>query len=311
MQNRKLQVFVSSTFTDLKVERQAAVEAILTAGHIPAGMELFTAGDQSQWNVIKRWIDESDVYMLLLGGRYGSIDATTGLSYTHMEYNYALEQGKSLFALVLDESYIELKAKAPGVKISDVKEEDNVPLYKDFKATIRSKLVNTCVDIKDITIYTTRKLSELSHNNDLIGWIRGDRGVNNSLISEQIAKLTKENQELRESLTKAKPDNSTYNGLTFDQVTLLLTSEGVNNLEGAENLYELFLLLGPDPFDIVKFTRDYEFASAGETSLKLAIEKLVSYKIYQKEVNSMRMFKATEAGHDYYLKALVYGHDLT
>jgi len=37
-QKKKLQVFISSTYTDLKEERQAAVGAILTAGHIPAGM---------------------------------------------------------------------------------------------------------------------------------------------------------------------------------------------------------------------------------------------------------------------------------
>jgi hypothetical protein len=60
-QKKKLQVFVSSTYTDLHEERQAAVEAILTAGHIPAGMELFAAGDESQMSVIKRWIDESDI----------------------------------------------------------------------------------------------------------------------------------------------------------------------------------------------------------------------------------------------------------
>ena len=46
--NKKLQVFVSSTYTDLIEERQAAVEAILDAGHIPAGMELFKAGNESQ-----------------------------------------------------------------------------------------------------------------------------------------------------------------------------------------------------------------------------------------------------------------------
>lgn len=71
---KRLQVFVSSTFLDLKEERQAAVEAILTAGHIPAGMELFTAGDESQMTVIKQWINESDVYLLILGGRFGSIE---------------------------------------------------------------------------------------------------------------------------------------------------------------------------------------------------------------------------------------------
>lgn len=52
MKEKKLQVFVSSTYTDLKEERQAAVEAILATGNIPAGMELFTAGNLSQMAVI-------------------------------------------------------------------------------------------------------------------------------------------------------------------------------------------------------------------------------------------------------------------
>ena len=65
IKNRKLQVFVSSTYEDLKEERQAAVQAILNAGHIPAGMELFASGDQSQIEVIKKWIRESDIYTLM------------------------------------------------------------------------------------------------------------------------------------------------------------------------------------------------------------------------------------------------------
>src|SRR6185437_12937032 len=83
---KRLQVFVSSTFIDLKAERQAAVEAILSAGHIPAGMELFAAGDESQMEVIKQWIDESDVYLLIFGWRYGSIDLKSAKSYTQLEY---------------------------------------------------------------------------------------------------------------------------------------------------------------------------------------------------------------------------------
>ena len=59
---RRLQVFISSTFTDLMVERQAAVSAILKSGHIPAGMELYSSGDRSQMTIIRQWIDESDVY---------------------------------------------------------------------------------------------------------------------------------------------------------------------------------------------------------------------------------------------------------
>jgi hypothetical protein len=68
--SKRLQVFVSSTYEDLKPERQAAVEVILQAGHIPAGMELFAAGDKSQMDVIRRWIDDSDVFLLILGGEH-------------------------------------------------------------------------------------------------------------------------------------------------------------------------------------------------------------------------------------------------
>ena len=64
--------FVSSTWTDMILERQAAVEAILEAGHIPAGMELFSADNKKQFEVIKKWIRDSDVFILILGGRYGS-----------------------------------------------------------------------------------------------------------------------------------------------------------------------------------------------------------------------------------------------
>jgi hypothetical protein len=91
---KKLQVFVSSTYSDLLEERQACVETILQAGHIPAGMELFAAGSETQLETIKRWIDASDVYMLLLGGRYGSLDPKTKLAYTEVEYRYAIEKKK-------------------------------------------------------------------------------------------------------------------------------------------------------------------------------------------------------------------------
>src|SRR5690625_3391641 len=96
---KKLQVFVSSTFEDLKEERQKAVEAILNNNHIPAGMELFKASNESQLDTVKKWIQESDIYMLLLGGRYGSIEPHSGLSYTEVEYDYAIEQNIPVFSL--------------------------------------------------------------------------------------------------------------------------------------------------------------------------------------------------------------------
>src|SRR4051794_40336158 len=88
---RKYQVFVSSTFNDLKAERQVLSQALLKAGDfIPAGMELFTASSTPPWDVIRRALEDSDYLVLILGNRYGSLAPGGAMSYTEMEYNYAI-----------------------------------------------------------------------------------------------------------------------------------------------------------------------------------------------------------------------------
>jgi hypothetical protein len=92
MNKRKLQIFLSSTYEDLIDHRLAAMEAVLAAGHIPAAMEQFSPGDETAWEKIQAWIDESDAFILILGGRYGSIEPTSGKSYVQLEYEYGQEK---------------------------------------------------------------------------------------------------------------------------------------------------------------------------------------------------------------------------
>ncbi|MCC5613168.1 DUF4062 domain-containing protein [Nostoc sp. CHAB 5834] len=214
-QKRKLQVFVSSTFTDLKEERQAAVEAILKAGHIPAGMELFSAGDQSQMTVIKKWIDESDVYLLLLGGRYGSIEPISGKSYTHLEYEYALENGKAVFSVIMSDSQLDEKNRLVG---KEVLELQNPQKYHEFKALVKKKLVEEWNDLRDIKLAILSTLSDFAQRPELIGWVPGNEATNSGEIAEQLAKLVKENNELRAKLAQPSKDTTTYNGLSFEEV---------------------------------------------------------------------------------------------
>jgi len=86
----KHQVFISSTYKDLLEERQIVTNILLTADCIPAGMEAFVATDDIQLNVIKKVIDLCDYYILIIGDRYGTEDEETGLSFTELEYNYAI-----------------------------------------------------------------------------------------------------------------------------------------------------------------------------------------------------------------------------
>lgn len=101
--DKRYQVFVSSTYTDLVDERKEATQAILKCNCFPAGMELFPASNKQQWDVIKHVIDDSDFYLLILAGRYGSLgknDAGEKVSYTEMEFDYALSHGKPIIAMI-------------------------------------------------------------------------------------------------------------------------------------------------------------------------------------------------------------------
>ena len=208
--NKKLQVFISSTFIDLKEERQAAVSAILKAGHIPAGMELFKAADKSQWEIIKRWIDVSDVYMLILGGRYGSIDPQKGVSYTELEYDYAVETGKPLFAVVIEESALEEKVKKNGL---DFLERDRPSELKLFKEKVLQNMSSFFNDLKDIRLTVMESLPEIAQMNNLSGWVSGDdipdiNGLINEVteLREKIKDLEKDNNQLR--MNKSRESNT-------------------------------------------------------------------------------------------------------
>ena len=124
MEKVKYQVFISSTYSDLQQERKKVLDILLMADCIPAGMENFTATDDEQFNVIKKVIgicqviDLCDYYILILGKRYGSVNDSTGLSYTEMEYNYAIDKGIPVLVFVLDDS---VKIEEDKIEKDDIK----------------------------------------------------------------------------------------------------------------------------------------------------------------------------------------------
>jgi hypothetical protein len=171
MHKKKLQVFISSTYLDMKEERRAVVDTLLELGHLPAGMELFSAGSISQLDVIKRWIDSCDVFMLILGGRYGSIEPTSNLSYIECEYDYALLKNKQLFALIADDIYLDEKVKREG---RDVIEKDDSRKYNSFKSKVKDRLVGFFSDIAGLKNETSKSLREFEQNELLVGWVRAN-----------------------------------------------------------------------------------------------------------------------------------------
>jgi hypothetical protein len=215
MRKRKLQIFLSSTYEDLIDHRLAAMEAILAAGHIPAAMEQFAPGDETAWDKIKRWIDESDAFILILGGRYGSINPESGKSYVQMEYEYAIEKKKPFFSIVVSDAHHEERLKEFGSKVDERQNQDK---YKAFKAAVTHWHCEWWDDQKDIQLAIFHKLPEWAQRDDLVGWVRGDEASSPETANE-LARLSSENRDLR---ARASDNTQTFVGLTFDELAGLL-----------------------------------------------------------------------------------------
>ncbi|KWN07970.1 hypothetical protein WT83_24800 [Burkholderia territorii] len=194
--NKKYQIFISSTFLDMKAERQAAVEAILDAGHIPAGMELFAATDKEQIEVIKGWIDSSDIFMLILGGRYGSIEPDSGKSYIHLEYEHAISTGKPFFALYLTDKALNDKVRDIGI---DATEQGDTKALNEFRKLVKSKLCSEIEDVKDIKINVPKSIRHLAETRKLEGWVRASDAPDISPLLVQLKALQDENAALKEA----------------------------------------------------------------------------------------------------------------
>lgn len=177
-EGKRYQVFVSSTFLDLQAEREAVVSALLQMDAFPAGMELFPAADDDAWTLIKRVIDESDYYLLVIGGKYGSIDPETELSYTEKEYDYAVEQGRPVMAFLhSDPDSIEF-----GKSEKDEAAREKLEAFR--KKVEESKHVKYWAGPDDLAGKVALTYSSFRQTYPAVGWVRGDEGTSAETLRE-------------------------------------------------------------------------------------------------------------------------------
>ncbi|MDD5277369.1 MAG: DUF4062 domain-containing protein [Methylovulum sp.] len=194
---KRYQVFVSSTYADLQDERKKVIQTLLELDCIPAGMELFPATDEDQFEFIKRIIDDCDYYLLIIGGRYGSVTAE-GISYTELEYEYALERGLKVIALLHEKPE----------QIPFVKSEQNPDLrirlqgFRDKAAT--GRVVKFWQHKEELPGIVALSLSKTIKLFPAVGWVRADKVSSEELLIE-INELRKQNELMKEQLAAIEP----------------------------------------------------------------------------------------------------------
>lgn len=194
MENKKYQIFISSTYTDLIDARAKAMETILNIYHFPVGMEMFSAGDDEQWEIIKDTINVSDYYILIIGHRYGST-TDDGMGYTEKEYDYAKAKGIPILAFIRDR---DTATKSHERECDPDKIEK---LNKFIEKASANKMCNYWYDIDDLVTKIAIALPKSFARKPQIGWCRGGNNIPIE-ISNEMAKLSEENRLLREKIKK-------------------------------------------------------------------------------------------------------------
>ncbi len=180
--HKRYQVFVSSTFRDLKEERAAVMEVIMRMNFIPAGMEMFPAMDEKVFKYIQRIIDDSDYFLLIIGGCYGSVDVS-GVSWTEKEYDYALKQHKHI--LVFDhENYLNL----PGSKIDKDKEKlEKLEAFKQKVANGGIRVIDKWSNADKLAMKVSTSLANVQKIHPVKGgWVRAEEFLadNEGILNE-------------------------------------------------------------------------------------------------------------------------------
>jgi hypothetical protein len=218
---RRYQVFVSSTFLDLKDERAAVVSALLQMDAFPAGMELFPAADDDAWTLIARVIEASDYYVLVIGGKYGSVDPDLEISYTEREYDLAVSLKRPVMAFLHgDPDSIEFGRSE--------KDEATRQKLNAFRAKVeKKKHVKFWTGPEDLAGKVALSYANFRQTYPAVGWVRGDVQTSAEALGElnELRKQLEATEERLESVQTGPPpgtDNLSQGG---DQVEFAISAE--------------------------------------------------------------------------------------
>ncbi len=151
---------------------------MLRTNCFPAGMELFPAADEEQFEYIKTVIDQSDYYIIISAGRYGTIHPETGLSFTEMEFDYAIETGKPVVRLLHKDPFNKLAGE-----FIEKTDDGRIKLEAFRKKLTENRLVRFWNDPIELSAEVVFSMNEIQSRKPQPGWVRGN-SVNAEKTSE-------------------------------------------------------------------------------------------------------------------------------
>lgn len=275
---KRYQVFLSSTYADLKDERQKVIQTLMELDCIPSGMELFPAIDEEQWLFIKRIIDDCDYYIIIVGGRYGSL-ADDRISYTEKEYDYAIEKKIKVIALIHG---------APDT-IAVGKTDKDPMLSRKLEAFIerlkKGRLVKFWTNSNELPGLVALSIAKTIKTYPATGWVRSNSIGSTELLNE-INDLRKENEKLH-TIIDLEHDNLEMVSIEiadFNDIFVIKGRKKIHRdstwkeIENSLSWKDIFVLIAP-------YLLENPFDSKVNTILKKNIFDSVEHNCHQLEIN--------------------------
>lgn len=226
---KKYQVFVSSTYTDLKEERMAVMQCLLDNDCIPVGMEQFPASEMSQMDYIRKMLKDCDYYILILAGRYGSIDID-GISYTEKEYDYACELGIPVMSFLFQN----LNEIPLGKSEQDIVGREKLDKFR--KKVSASRLVKYYANIDQLKFHVSNSIYRCIKDYPAKGWIRNEENSNATLEYQRTQNML----DFESSMIQAEGEVNRYDDMRILQEIVLSTiPEMFQNVLYTENAVEI------------------------------------------------------------------------
>lgn len=146
-------VFISSTYLDLEDIRKMVWDCLEEFDVAVKGMEQFGARKSDPLTTCLTEVEQSDIYIGIIGMRYGSEDPVTGKSFSQLEYEKACEQKKEILIYLIDENKFSV--------IPNLIQYDKIPKLKNFKSILREKhTVDTFSNPQDLITKLKRQFTE-------------------------------------------------------------------------------------------------------------------------------------------------------
>lgn len=153
----KDRIFISSTYKDLIPHRKALWEVFQSFDINVSGMEKFGASSKKPLETCLKEVEDSTIFIGIIGMRYGSIDSKTKKSFSQLEYEKAFDLNKDILIYIIDAN----KANIPANSF----DPENYLKLKKFKSLLsKNHTIDHFIDEQDLVLKVKNNLDKTLSN---------------------------------------------------------------------------------------------------------------------------------------------------